>query len=198
MPTFVDMPHGLCFDIEELLYYRVSRGDTWMEQYEIHSRPNETPIFGENLPDKYYEQREAQWQVLQPMKLLLHFKNGTELEIPDFEMKFLEKWFFPAIRQLEENTGDPPEGKVDTLGSVYFIQGEVTKLIKIGYTNDVQKRLKALQQSEELTLLKQIDEVTRAYETELHQRFSQFCARGEWFRPKKELLDFIHKGDKDD
>ena len=198
MPTFVDMPHRFTFDIEELLYYRVSYGDTWMEQYEIHSRPYETPIFGENLPDKYYEQREAQWQVLQPMKLLLHFKNGTELEIPDFEMKFLEKWFFPAIRQLEENTGDSPEGKVDTLGSVYFIQGEVTKLIKIGYTNNVQKRLKALQQSEELTLLKQIDEVTRAYETELHQRFSHLCARGEWFRPKKELLDFIHKGDKDD
>ena len=67
-----------------------------------------------------------------------------------------------------------------------------------GYTNNVQKRLKALQQSEELTLLKQIDEVTRAYETKLQQRFSHICERGEWFRPKKELLDFIHKGDKDD
>lgn len=187
MPTFVDMPHGFCFDIEELLYYRVSHGDTWMEAYEEQSSD-----FGMTSDEH------KMWQAHQPMKLLLHFKNGTELEIPDFEMKFLEKWFFPAIRQLEENTGDPPEGKVDTLGSVYFIQGEVTKLIKIGYTNNVQKRLKALQQSEELTLLKQIDEVPRAYETELHQRFSHLCARGEWFRPKKELLDFIHKGDKDD
>ena len=185
MPKFVDMPHRFSFDIEELLYYRVSYGDTWMEEKE------RCPL----LPTEY---EEREWQAHQPMKLLLHFKNGTELEIPDFERKFLEKWFFPAIRQLEENTGDPPEGKVDTLRSVYFIQGEVTKLIKIGYTNDVQKRLKALQQSEELTLLKQMDDVPRAYETVLHQRFSHLCARGEWFRPKKELLDFIHKGDKDD
>ena len=185
MPTFVDMPHGFSFDIEELLYYKVSYGDTWIEGKE------NCPLF----PTKHDERM---WRALQPMKLLLHFKNGTELEIPDFEMMLLEKLFFPAIRQLEENTGDPPEGKVDTLGSVYFIQGEVTKLIKIGYSNDVQKRLKALQQSEELTLLKQIDDVPRAYETELQQRFSHLCARGEWFRPKKELLDFIHKGDKDD
>lgn len=37
MPKFVDMPHGFCFDIEELLYYRVSHGDTWMEGYEEQS-----------------------------------------------------------------------------------------------------------------------------------------------------------------
>ena len=79
-----------------------------------------------------------------------------------------------------------------------FIELVEIENLNLGYTNDVQKRLKALQQSEELTLLKQIDDVPRAYETELHQRFSHLCARGEWFPPKKELLDFIHKGDKDD
>ena len=90
-PTFVDMPHGFSFDIEELLYYRVSYGDTWMERKEKCSLlPTENEV--------------REWEAHQPMKLLLHFKNGTELEIPDFEMKFLEKWFFPAIRQLEENT----------------------------------------------------------------------------------------------
>ena len=34
MPKFVDMPHRFSFDIEELLYYRVSYGDTWMEEKE--------------------------------------------------------------------------------------------------------------------------------------------------------------------
>ena len=93
MPKFVDMPHRFSFDIEELLYYRVSYGDTWMEEKE------RCPL----LPTEY---EEREWQAHQPMKLLLHFKNGTELEIPDFE-RFLEMWFFPAIRQLEENTASP-------------------------------------------------------------------------------------------
>ena len=73
MPKFVDMPHKFSFDIEELLYYRVSYGDTWMEEKEN----------GPLLPT---EHDERVWQAHQPMKLLLHFKNGTELEIPDFEM----------------------------------------------------------------------------------------------------------------
>ena len=43
MPKFVDMPHGFSFDIEELLYYRVSYGDTWMEQKE------NVPYFQQNM-----------------------------------------------------------------------------------------------------------------------------------------------------
>ena len=85
------MPHGFSFDIEELLYYRVSYGDTWMEEKEKCTL----------LPT---EDEVRVWEAHQPMKLLLHFKNGTELEIPDFEKKFLEMWFFRAIRQLEETT----------------------------------------------------------------------------------------------
>ena len=95
MPKFIDMPHGYSFDIEELLYYRITHGDTWIEEYEKQSSDFSMTSSEEKI-----------WQAHQPMKLLLHFKNGTELEIPDFEMKFLEKWFFPAIRQLEENTGN--------------------------------------------------------------------------------------------
>ena len=98
MATFIDMPHGYSIDIEELLYYQVSRGDDWLKQYE--SREN----FLNVEPTENYEK---EWELRQPMKLLLHFKNGSELVIPDFEKFFLDKWFFPAIKELENRKEFP-------------------------------------------------------------------------------------------
>jgi hypothetical protein len=96
---------------------------------------------------------------------------------------------------------------------IYFIQCEQTKFIKIGITTDLSRRLEVLQtgNAEKLEVLAIIsyprerglsklcplpdERIVRAYitrlERELHDKFFKFHVRGEWFKPEKELTDFI-------
>jgi hypothetical protein len=75
----------------------------------------------------------------------------------------------------------------------YFIQGEVTRLIKIGRSVDPYARLRDLQKSspDALRMLAIIDQ---DYEAILHNRFSKYRVRDEWFSPARELVDFIELG----
>ncbi len=81
-----------------------------------------------------------------------------------------------------------------TQSVVYFIQGEITKAIKIGRTYSVFRRLKTLQNdvSENLIILGIVSESDFS-ETLLHKRFSKENIRGEWFNPSIRLLSFIEK-----
>jgi len=72
----------------------------------------------------------------------------------------------------------------------YFIQGEMTKAIKIGRTTDPSARLRNLQSacSEHLVCLA----VHRGdHEAEYHDRFKHLRLHGEWFKPGQDLFDFI-------
>lgn len=75
---------------------------------------------------------------------------------------------------------------------VYFIQENGNGLIKIGKSDDVSKRIKALQSStpSKLNLLRVVN---GSFDREkyLHHKFSRFHERGEWFRPDPELLKMI-------
>lgn len=78
--------------------------------------------------------------------------------------------------------------------SIYFIQGEVTGLIKIGLAIDVRARLKDLQQGspDRLSILGvMLCHQRGALERELHRRFDDCRAHGEWFEPRPALLAFI-------
>jgi len=74
----------------------------------------------------------------------------------------------------------------------YFVQGEITKAIKIGKTTALSARLRALQTacSEKLVCLAvhQGD-----HEAEYHVRFKDLRLRGEWFKPDQKLLGFLAK-----
>jgi hypothetical protein len=77
-------------------------------------------------------------------------------------------------------------------GHVYFIQDTASLAIKIGFTTNINKRRSALQISHAapLKLLgmlpgSQVDELR------LHEQFATLRLTGEWFRPERELLDFI-------
>jgi hypothetical protein len=75
----------------------------------------------------------------------------------------------------------------------YFVQGELTQLIKIGRTNGTgEQRLKELQASspDKLVLLKVVN---RDIEKQTHIAFKAPRAHGEWFRPSPELLLFIEQ-----
>lgn len=75
---------------------------------------------------------------------------------------------------------------------VYFIQAQVTGLIKIGYSVDPRMRLinMATMSPEPLVLLA-IHPGGRDLEGQLHRRFSRSRTHGEWFRPTRGILDFI-------
>lgn len=80
---------------------------------------------------------------------------------------------------------------------VYFIQIGDSGDIKIGYTNNIKKRLKELQTGspKKLKLLGYIDG-GRTKEQELHSQFKQYRVNGEWFRLHQEIVDYINKNTK--
>jgi excisionase family DNA binding protein len=77
-------------------------------------------------------------------------------------------------------------------GSVYFVRGRATGLVKIGQTNDVDRRLRALQaNSPDALELLGVIRSSEFQEAELHGRFARFRLHNEWFRPTPILLAFI-------
>ncbi len=75
---------------------------------------------------------------------------------------------------------------------IYFIQGRLTKLIKIGKAIDCEKRLIVLQGAspDKLDIIKQIYASDEA-ESFLHRCFKHLRSHGEWFNPAPDLLQFI-------
>jgi hypothetical protein len=79
-------------------------------------------------------------------------------------------------------------------GFVYFIQGETGGPIKIGYSDDVKKRLKGLQTGhpDNLKILfafpGNIDD-----EKSMHSKFEKHRLRGEWFKPVDEIFSTINE-----
>lgn len=74
--------------------------------------------------------------------------------------------------------------------ATYFIQTQDDqRYIKIGSSANPDKRLKQIQgmSPTPLVMLNVID----TNEFDLHQYFQHLNVYGEWFRPEKELLDFI-------
>lgn len=87
----------------------------------------------------------------------------------------------------EEN---PPVARSTVKGYVYFIGGEGR--VKIGFANNVAKRLSALQTScpFELRLLASFQGKMKR-EREFHERFAALRMSGEWFRLEGEIKDFL-------
>ncbi len=77
-------------------------------------------------------------------------------------------------------------------GYVYFVQDEVTGLIKIGTTNHLRHRIQQLK-SEGGRPVKLLGYIWGRFakEREMHARFAAFRVQGEWFEPQPELLTFI-------
>lgn len=75
---------------------------------------------------------------------------------------------------------------------IYFIQNAVNKAIKIGFSQDVDKRLVQLRCAtpDELALIGVIPG-SMSDEKALHQQFKRYRLSGEWFSPKENLLKEI-------
>lgn len=78
-------------------------------------------------------------------------------------------------------------------GAVYFVQGENTRLVKIGFSSVLPRtRMIDLQvgSPDRLILLAKLYG-NSATESQLHERFKNDCVRGEWFNPSEELMLFV-------
>lgn len=89
--------------------------------------------------------------------------------------------------------GGPPD-RIKASG-IYFIQGEVTRLIKIGFASAIGRRIIDLQcGSPDVLHLIWHYEAPFSHEVELHHRFAASRAHGEWFHPTPDLMAYIKGG----
>lgn len=75
---------------------------------------------------------------------------------------------------------------------VYFLQASPDGLIKIGYTSNLDSRISSIRSDSpsEIRLLASVDG-TRELEAELHEEFASYNQHGEWFKPSREILQYV-------
>jgi hypothetical protein len=79
-------------------------------------------------------------------------------------------------------------------GVVYFIQSGKDGPIKIGWSQDVGRRMSELQVANALPLaLLGVTPGTMETESEFHARFAHLRMKAEWFKDSPEIRDFIEK-----
>ena len=78
-------------------------------------------------------------------------------------------------------------------GGIYFLLGEVTGHVKIGWSRTPLNRAMdiAAECSERITYLGTLGPFPKAKEAELHGQFSHHRVVGEWFWPGDDLLAFL-------
>lgn len=91
------------------------------------------------------------------------------------------------FKEIEEETEEETHGT-----SVYFIQSEIGGPIKIGYSNDPNRRLNEIQNMSpfRLQILGTIPG-NMELEASFHQKFASDRLWGEWFEPSVPLLKII-------
>ena len=145
-----------------------------------------------NRPEERYSMRSGQLRKVDATKHRTAVPKPKPEESTETEALPRSEDVTRSIRkppaQLERN-GWPAEGIL----VVYFVQGEVTRRIKIGETDNLIERitnLRGSQSSEKLTVLgwMEADENT---ERELHDQFAGDRAHKEWFYNTVAILQFI-------
>lgn len=110
--------------------------------------------------------------------------------LQDKKEKELENQRIVEARKSSKNVLSNQDSK--TKSYVYFIQGEKGGPIKIGYSTNVESRVKELQTGFPTKLVVLALIPGRIWhETELHKRFQKHRLHGEWFKPVPELLEYI-------
>lgn len=79
-------------------------------------------------------------------------------------------------------------------GTIYFVQAECGGPVKIGFTVDVDERVKALQCGSPFPLrVVATRPGTLGTEAELHRRFARHRLHGEWFEASDDIERFLQK-----
>ena len=112
------------------------------------------------------------------------FINSIKKQIEEFNINNADG--FSTIKDMSLND------ILTKTGKVYFIQAGVNGAIKIGYTDNVGKRLKQIQTGNphKLNLLKVVNGGFDV-ESSIHKLFSEYRLEGEWFTPSREIMEYI-------
>ena len=133
--------------------------------------------------DSYWEKKKEEEQAKKYIEALEFKKKQDDIE---YEDKKIEK----SLEKQLKTQKYPKRIK----GYVYFIQGINGGAIKIGYSDNPESRLKALQTGYpdilKILLLVPGTEKTERY---FHNKFAEHRLNGEWFRPEQEVLQEITK-----
>lgn len=112
-----------------------------------------------------------------------------------------EQWFATWREIIEKYADEEPAARPSAPAApaavvdyIYFIRGETTGLIKIGFARNPARRLTNLQigSPDRLALLGTILGMMED-EFALHERFAHLRKHGEWFEPGDDLLAFIRE-----
>lgn len=106
----------------------------------------------------------------------------------------------PAVRALPKGHSlrraysEQKRARAEQLSSVYFMQAQATRMIKIGYSNNVLRRRIQIQigcGSPVAILLTMPG--GPILEEQMHERFKDHRVFGEWFSPADEIMSFISR-----
>jgi hypothetical protein len=123
-----------------------------------------------------------------------HIKRQAWFALRDWCKKKGPKYTKEFLAACEMKDIPTKETRVPRSGWVYFLHDPSTSRIKIGFSANVEKRMRSLQtgSSSALVLLGKMvgtDEDERS----LHQRFQAHRVGGEWFHAVDELVAFINE-----
>ncbi|HYE12188.1 MAG TPA: GIY-YIG nuclease family protein [Patescibacteria group bacterium] len=171
---------GICFSI-------------WRSQDKLLKFKGDQRFYSvlENEVRKYsWPKDDPRWQAYVINKAKEEILNA---EIEENKKKLAEKL---KIIEYQKALRKKPNG--NEKGFIYFVQGENGGAIKIGYTKDVESRLKALQTGypdtlKVICLLPGNEKKEKA----LHYKYRNIQLRGEWFKPDNILLNDIAKWTKE-
>ena len=100
------------------------------------------------------------------------------------------------LRLKEWNELKTKKGITD--GFIYFIQSE-NDLIKIGWTENIKKRINNLQTNSPFILnMLYFFKGTIEQEGNLHKKFEKYKHHNEWFQTNKEILTYIQNRKEED
>lgn len=117
----------------------------------------------------------------------------------DAVLWFIRRWAEPTAKVITpgKRTIDLSKQSADTPAYVYFILNRDSQAIKIGFAQDVHKRLETLQTSSpsrlELmgTIQAKSNQAAKTLEKRWHQEFASLRLQGEWFKAEEPLVGYI-------
>ena len=127
---------------------------------------------------------------------LMHIADPANLDREAIELNITDSTTHGAFMREGGHNGKLPGTSEKREGTVYFLLGRQTNLLKIGFASHLDERINSIQAMtpDILDLVKTIPG-TIQIERQLHKDFADYRAHGEWFRCVGFLAKFVGKGD---
>jgi endogenous inhibitor of DNA gyrase (YacG/DUF329 family) len=127
-----------------------------------------------NIPDKFYIDLSAERK----------FKIYNDRDGKEFKSIGVAQSFLIELQDILKN-------RLSTY--IYLIQAEDNELIKIGFSNNVKRRMKILSNSSPAKLkVLRVIKADSQYESFLHNMFREYRLHGEWFQPHSNIVKFVN------